>query len=167
MLKKNTELPILKRVFELMDDSQVHQEAEELAKHANKNGRSVQEVQQNAIPSLAVQYAVFEHLSALGAEVHEAPDGVYQYDGVLNGLLVDVKARFDGRWWQQTRWEAAKLKETQERVLYLCIDVMPKTLKIIFRGCVWIDNLRPSGYGCPYAYADDLSDLDFETTDPN
>lgn len=161
-LKKNTELPILARVIELMDDPAIQREALELSKRANKGGRTSQEVEQNAVPSLAVQYAALEFLKALGGTVSKPPDGVFQYDGVLNNLLVDVKARFDGRWWQQTKWEAAKLKETQERVLYLCIDVMPETLKMIFKGCIWIENLHPSDYGCPYAYADDLSDLVLE-----
>lgn len=161
MLTQGTELPIQARVFELMYDQAVLNEAHELSIHAAKEGRSPEEVEQNSIPSLAVQHAVLEYLRDSGATYAPPPAGTYQYDGVLNGVLVDVKARFDGKYWQQTKWEAWKLNQTGERVLYLCVDVTSDS-RFIFRGCIWVENLEPSGYGNPYVNVHNLRDLVLE-----
>ena len=159
-LKQGDVLPIDERVIALMNDESVLAEADELAIHATPSGRTRDEVRANAIPALAIQRAVFEHMTACGYEVQAPPPNTFQYDGIVNGILVDVKARLDGKFWQQTLWEKRTLEQTGERVLYLCVDVLPNG-KYIFKGAVWIENLIPSPYGCPY-----VSHRTFEDFDP-
>lgn len=157
-LNKDVRLNIGERVYELMNDDAIHREAAELARHCTLSNRTIESVEQDSVPALAIQHAVLELLALMGARYDRPAEGVFQYDGILDGTKVDVKVRFNGKRWQQSQWEARKLKETGERVLYLCIDVTIDCV-IIFKGCIWGEELEPSMYGSPYVLQHKLQPL--------
>lgn len=157
-LLKGTVLPIGERVIALMNNGEFTEQAEAMAKTAKKNGRSLATVTEHFLIGFAIERAFLEYLPVLGFTVLAPPPNVKQYDGIVNGWFVDVKTRLDGRTWEQSPWENAKLKETGERVAYLCIDVMPNG-DFIFRGYSWSDELAPSHYGAPFVQLGRLKDL--------
>lgn len=157
-MRCGTILPISKSVIDLMIDNELIAHAEKVALTCAKNGRTLEERVLNLIPSLAVEKATLAYLRTLGYIVNDPPSDTFQYDGIVDDVLVDVKTRFDGKYWQQTPWEVSKLKQTGENVLYLCVDLMP-TEEFIFRGCTWGHELKTSNYGQPYAYTSLLKDL--------
>ncbi len=147
-MKKNTTLPIDASVFLFLEDEHVLEEARQISIHGKKGGRSREYVATAAVPGLAVQYAVAEHLQSLGYTVEPPPPGVFHYDMIVNGVFVDVKCRFSGKYFEQSEWEARMLETTGDRVLYFCVDALPTSF--VFKGICWSENLQPSSYGCPY-----------------
>lgn len=141
-LLKGTVLPIDEAVLRYLDDPNVIAEAAEIKNGTRSSSATA------TLPGLAVQYAVAEFLPSLGYTVQLAPANVLHYDLVVNGVLVDVKCRFDGKRWQQSAWEAKEIAKTGEAVLYLCVDSMPTCF--IFRGVCWGKDLEPGLIDCPF-----------------
>lgn len=158
MITRGAVLPIEDRVIELMNSDEIATIAKELSVHAKKNGRSQQEVFENSVPSLAIEHAALEYFAkTLNSKFEWPAPNVFHYDGKLNGVLVDVKTRFGGRYWQQTPWEVKTIADTGDKVLYICIDLLPAAYK--FMGCIWGSDLLPSQHGSPYAVADIMKEL--------
>lgn len=136
-------------VLGFMNDPAIRAEAEQIAIHGARGGRTKVEVVDGAIPGLAIQHSIAVLLASLGHHVVSPPPGVFHYDMIVDGILVDVKARLDGKHFQQSAWEAQELKATGDRVLYFCVDVM-SGMKFIFKGVSWSEELHSSAYGCPF-----------------
>lgn len=145
-------LPILPMYELFLKDPGVLEEAQAVVKNGSKNGRSDAQRLLDATQGLALQYAVAAHLLMLGYTVSRAPNGVYHYDLVVNGVLVDIKGRFSGKYWQQTPWEKSEIEKTGDRVLYLCIDWFPEAphrsndQRFQHKGQCWSDNLEKGMY---------------------
>lgn len=142
-------LRIEAKVLELMNDPAIRAEAEQIAIHGARNGRSKADVVEGAIPGLAIQHSIAAFLEANGHHVVSPPPGVFHYDMIVDGINVDVKARLDGKHFQQSAWEAQELKRTGDFVLYFCVDVM-SGMKFLFKGVSWSNELHASSYGCPF-----------------
>jgi hypothetical protein len=161
---RNDWIDLWRRFTFNLDDPHILAEAHEILIHGARGERSDDVRLEDSKRGLAVQYAVADHLFKQGNAVCRPEDGVYHYDLIVNGYFVDVKCRFTGKFWQQTKYEAKKVPESGDRVLYLCIDAFPETRpedqRFKYMGGCWSENLSPSDYGCPYVDQKNFIDLD-------
>ena len=150
-MKIGEELPgwVIQVFLQLLVDENVEKEASQIVRSGVRSGRTKAEHEESAIKGLALQYAIAEWLISLGFTVELAPPDVMHYDLIVQGLKVDVKTRWHGKYWQQSEWEKAKIEETGDKVLYLCIDVFQDG-KLTHEGQCWSDKLQWSEFGCPW-----------------
>lgn len=155
MIDLNIEFPIADLVLKYGASPEVEYEANEVVKFGTKRkGRTEAQMYSDALVGLAVQYAVIEHLQTLGYDVRKAPPNDLHYDCIItvdgSPILVDIKVRLDGKFWQQTPWESAVCKQYGVNVLLLCIDFFEVGNRFVHKGQAWSNNLESSQYGSPY-----------------
>jgi hypothetical protein len=163
-MKSGDVLDIVERYLDFCAEPSVIAEAKEIVLHGAPNGRTRDERFSDAHKGLAVQYAVAEVLEAQGFVIelnHDPKD--FWYDFKINGVSIDVKSRWEGRYWSQSPAEHAKIKELNARVLYLCIDHMPKEGTFVYRGACWSDSMSSSQFGGQYATISHFAPVDLET----
>lgn len=135
-------------------------EATRIAKSARDN-RKYEKKFEDAHKGLAVQYAVAEYLKSKSYVVELNHDRRnWWYDIIVNGLYVDVKCRFEGKYWNQSAAEYERIKEIGAQVLYFCVDYDSKTDQFIHCGECWSSQLLSSMYyGGQYATKDQLKNI--------
>lgn len=158
-------LPINSRISVLRDDSSIREDAMKIASSPNVDDQhlTLEDKFERALQGLAVERAVLYHLVDIGYQVKRAPRGSFHYDGsvMVDGIEVriDIKCRYAGKHWQQTKHEAQTVPASGVPVLYLCIDYMPKQDEYIHKGQCWSVDLRESHFGCPYATSSQLEQV--------
>lgn len=158
MISIGSIVPIYDTVINLMNSPEVIERATLASSTVTKRGRTKEEIIANLIWSLAGEKAFLDYLRTLGYRVQDPPLMHFHYDGVVNDVLVDVKIRAEGKYWQQTPYEKRTIASTGAKVLYLCLDLMDD--HFIFCGCAWVDELIAGNYDSPYAYTSMLKELD-------
>ena len=107
-----------------------------------RDRRTDEERKRDAINGIAMQWAVADILTELGYTVEKAPRGVYHWDLLVNGIKVDVKSKYDAKWYQQTVWEEAYVTASNEEILYLLVDA----INFKFDGEIWFKDMHVSNW---------------------
>lgn len=150
-----TKLPIWHLYEAFLNDSQIEAEALDILKNGSSNGRDQVQRYIDAVQGLSLQYAVMVYLAMNGYTVSRAPRGVFHYDLVVDGIKVDVKGRFTGKYWQQSKFEAEEIQKTGDEVLYFCVDYFSETQRpnaldrFVYHGSCWSNDLCTLHYN-PY-----------------
>ena len=163
-MKKGYVLPIAERYKDFLAEAAVMAEAEDIVKHGSRDGRSAEERLSDALKGLVVQYCVAELVQAEGYKIelnHDASN--FWYDFKIGHVFVDVKSRWVGRYWSQSPAEHRAIQEKNVRVLYLCIDAMPRDGSFVYRGACWSNDMAPSQFGGQYAVNDHFVAPDLAT----
>jgi hypothetical protein len=159
-VKIGSVLPIQEYVKEFCSDWYVLEEATRIASNPSRDDTRSPELRlTHATNGLAVQFAFAKYLQQQGFEItlnFNRKD--WWYDFIANGIYIDVKSRWDGKYFEQSQKECEHLKRTGAQVLYVCIDAMPDG-SFIHRGECWGADLHPSSFGKPFATSENLRDI--------